>query len=314
MKAKWQFLACMLSSTGLSLSADDKPDIEIQPVSVRVNYEKEETYVTKINPGTEVGVYVKLPNGIDFESVMGCKGDLSREKDVQYDHNALLLRDSNVKNLGKYLGCRDKGKTGFYYFSFENRISPGAKSLHLTGEVPVELRMKNKMSDTVAIDVEEGKELELSGYRIVLFDASERRKQEKKAFQDEDRDEKDDEYKYKVAFFIQLRKGEKAEGLFSGMEIIGTDDSLISFKEGDTFKEGTHYTKKQGETWDFATDRVYLFTELPKRLDIALKYRPVETFKIPLDVKFDLHPLDVEVDEDEDMPFGKRLEKLGIKK
>lgn len=273
------------------LWADNALNVEVMPVSVRVSYEKEETCVEKINRGTEISVFIKTPDDINVESVMGEPIFFSNKNREGYDRNILLLKDSNVKNLGGCLGCRQRGVDDIYYFSFERKPTRGAKFLHLTGQIPVELWAHKEIDEAVTIPVEEGRELEIGGYRIVLFDVSEREKtlKDREIFWHADEDS--DQYKYKIAFSIQWWDNKEEANQFDDIKILETDDNRVSFIKSDSFTENISFKNSPDpKVRDHSTERVYIFTELPESITIKVRHKTKKKLKIPVDVKFDLYP------------------------
>lgn len=250
------------------------PPVEVVPVGVWVNYHDVDMAGerNKIFRGTELSLYLKMKE----EGAIAYAG--SREQENEVWHDTMLLKDSNIKNLGNFKGIRrleeyvEPERHQKICFSFEHVPSPGAKWLKLTGEIPVRLLINKQITETVECSVKPGEKKQVGNFRISI--------------NEEDVEKHNIPKGWKVLAIIATEIEEKVA--WRGMEFNITDANGQAFDAG-KFR----VVFQEGEMKDNRTERyteIWAGVELPEKINISVTWWDEKEMMLPIDVKFDLYP------------------------
>lgn len=256
--------AFLIISAGSALG-EDTPSIMVEPVGIRFNYRDFDNYIKK---GLEVGICF---TGADSNSLS--IGTMRAD--------SLLLKDSNIKNLGSPARIENNYKTEIglrhFYFKSDKLPSPGAKWLHLTGKIPVMYFSHNKKTtEPVLIKIEQGEKAQAGDFQIEV----------KEINKTQSDNAENPEHWYSVDL-------ESSEELIEDSSSRQFWDFKLTDKDGNDLQfEKSSRSGLGGGGKTKTTTYTYIFTELPESIKIAIVYSPIKKGVIPIDLKFDLYPED----------------------
>lgn len=252
---------------------EDLPLVKAVPAGFRVNYHDMKSWNLgkNISRGTELALYLKM----EGEGRVECRERYGKE-DKNW-HDTMLLKDSNIKNLGEFKGV---GLSEEYvgvdqykiYLSFERFPSPGSKWLKLTGEIPVCLFIDEQVTNSVPLELKKGEAATAGDFKATVVESLHS--------PDINLMPRNSPQPHQVN--IRVESKEKKHHVV---------DINFKDKEGNDLPLEKDRVRKRIEIVDhqevFLT---YSFREVPENVQISITYLHKKEMMLPLDMTFDLCP------------------------